>query len=102
MCLSMRLDAMILKIISVREMYGYEIVSELKNISDNYFKLKTGTIYPLLKTLVSNQLLETYDTVYRNQRRTFYRITTLGFEYLQQEIQNWKDYSIAVNKVLEI
>ena len=37
----MRLDAMILKIISVREMYGYEIVSELKNISDNYFKLNS-------------------------------------------------------------
>lgn len=88
--------------VSTREMYGYEILSELKENSDNYFCLKTGTLYPLLQTMVSNNLLETYDKKNHNRKQTFYKITTSGFEHLQQEIQNWKNYSNAVNKVLGI
>ena len=102
MYLSIRLDAMVLKMVSAREMYGYEIVLELKKVSDNYFSLKTGTVYPLLQTLVSNRLLEAYDKEYCKQKRTFYKITNYGLEYLQQEIKNWKMYSNAVNKVLGI
>ena len=94
------LDTLILKIVSSREMYGYEIVSELKRVSDNYFCLKTGTLYPLLRTMVSDGLLEMYDMETCKQKRTFYKITDSGLEYLQQETQNWKNYTSAVNKVL--
>ena len=98
--LSIRLDTLILKIVSSREMYGYEIVSELKRVSDNYFCLKTGTLYPLLRTMVSDGLLEMYDMETCKQKRTFYKITDSCIEYLQQETQNWKNYTGAVNKVL--
>ena len=92
---------MILKILSVRDMYGYEIVAELKNLSNDYFHLKTGTLYPLLQKMVVSKLLNVYKVNHR-QNRTYYKITDLGFEYLQQEIQNWKKYSNAVNNVLGI
>ena len=98
--MSIRLDTLILKIVSSREMYGYEIVSELKRVSDNYFCLITGTLYPLLRTMVSDGLLEMYDMETCKQKRTFYKITDSGLEYLQQETQNWKNYTSAVNKVL--
>lgn len=99
--MSMRLEIMILKTISSKEMYGYEIVTELKNLSNDYFHLKTGTLYPLLQKMVENKLLDVYQ-VNHKQNRTYYKITDYGFECLQQEIQNWKKYSKAVNKVLGI
>lgn len=85
-----------------REMYGYEILYELKESSNNYFCLKTGALYPLLQTMVSNNLLEKYDKENHNRKQTFYKITTSGLQYLQREIRNWKKYSNAVNKVLGI
>ena len=45
--MAIHLDLMILKLLSKEEMYGYQIVSELKKISDEYFSLQTGTVYPL-------------------------------------------------------
>ena len=96
-----KLDSMILKIVSGREMYGYEIVTQLKNLSNDYFHLRTGTLYPLLQKMVESKLLSAYQ-VNHKQNRTYYKITDYGFEYLQQEIQNWKKYSKAVNKVLGI
>ena len=50
--------------------------------------------------MVSNGLLEMYDMETCKQKRTFYKITDSGLEYLQQETQNWKNYTSAVNKVL--
>ena len=99
--MSMRLEIMILKTISSKEMYGYEIVSELRKLSNDYFSMKTGTAYPLLQKMVKNNLLFSHQTNCK-QNRTYYKITDCGFEYLQQEIQNWKKYSKAVNKVLGI
>lgn len=100
--MSIRLNTMILKILSEKEMYGYEIASELRKVSSEYFCLKTGTLYPLLQVMVSNQLLEAYEVESYKQKRTYYKLTTSGLRYLQQEIKNWKNYSNAVNKVLGI
>ena len=45
------LDLLVLHLLSEREMYGYEIVTELASRSNAVFQMKEGTLYPLLHRL---------------------------------------------------
>ena len=42
---------LILKLLSEKDMYGYEMIDTLRNRSENVFELKAGTLYPLLHSL---------------------------------------------------
>ena len=39
---------MLLKLLSEKDMYGYEMIETLRERSQNVFELKAGTLYPLL------------------------------------------------------
>ena len=42
---------LVLALLKEREMYGYEIIEELERRSNHVFKLKEGTLYPILHAL---------------------------------------------------
>lgn len=39
---------LLLKLLSEKDMYGYEMIEALRRKSQNVFELKAGTLYPLL------------------------------------------------------
>ena len=45
---------LILRLLSEKDMYGYEMIDTLKKRSENVFELKAGTLYPLLHGLEEN------------------------------------------------
>ena len=42
---------LLLKLLSEKDMYGYEMIDTLRKRSQNVFELKAGTLYPLLHGL---------------------------------------------------
>jgi PadR family transcriptional regulator PadR len=52
------LSIIVLKLIGDRDMYGYEIIQELDVLSDGYYKLKEGTLYPVLYRLEDSGWIE--------------------------------------------
>ena len=42
---------LLLKLLSEKDMYGYEMISTLRQRSQNVFKIKAGTLYPLLHAM---------------------------------------------------
>lgn len=100
--MAINLDIMILKLLSDKDMYGYQIVTELKNVSDEFFSLKTGTVYPLLRTMVSDNMLESYEKESSGKVRTHYKITPNGKQKLCSGIEYWIEYYNVVNKILEV
>ena len=46
--LSGSMGTMLLKLLSEKDMYGYEMIETLRSRSQNVFELKAGTLYPLL------------------------------------------------------
>lgn len=98
----MKLDAIILKILSEKDLYGYQISTELKQLSDDFFSIKTGTLYPLLRTMVSNGLLDTYELEIQEQKRTFYTVTNSGLKYLETAIREWELYSEKIKNIFGI
>ena len=93
---------LILKLLEQKDMYGYQIIEELANQSDNTFHLKTGTLYPLLHSLENDSMIESYDEKADSARiRKYYHLTNLGKTLLTNKEEEWTSYAKAVNHILE-
>ena len=52
---------LILRLLEEKDMYGYEMIEELRRKSENVFELKAGTLYPLLHGMETKGLLSSYE-----------------------------------------
>ena len=96
------LDAIILRLISEKDRYGYEISNEISARTDNKFQIKEATLYAVLQRLVKKELIESYlGDVSFGSRRRYYRITNLGRAYLSEEIRVWYDARDIINIFME-
>jgi PadR family transcriptional regulator, regulatory protein PadR len=84
------LDAIILRLIYEKDTYGYEISNEIATRTNNKFEIKEATLYAVFQRLVKKELIESYlGDVSFGSRRRYYRITSAGKDYLNEEIQLW-------------
>lgn len=94
-------DMLLLKLLSFSDMYGYQITEELAGRSENMFKLKAGTLYPLLHQLENKGYVESYDmTAPSGKTRKYYHITDRGRKFLEEREKEWDLYTSAVNGIL--
>lgn len=93
---------MVLKVISEKDMYGYQIIQVIATRSDNTFNLNEGTLYPILHTMEKEGLLESYRSESDTGReRKYYRITATGRAALLTRLEEWKAFTSAVHGVLQ-
>lgn len=93
---------LILRLLSEKDMYGYEMIDTLRRRSQNVFELKAGTLYPLLHNLEEKYYLTSYEKEVLGKVRKYYSITREGKKYLEQKQEEWKEYSQAVSNVLAL
>ena len=87
----------ILSILSKNESYGYEIIQNVKEISNGKIEYGDGTIYPVLHKLEKTELIESYWKIADSGRkRKYYKISTKGKKELQTEKANWT----IINQIL--
>lgn len=91
---------LILRLLSDKDMYGYEMIDMLRRKSQNVFELKAGTLYPLLHGLEQKGFLKVYEQEYAGKVRKYYSITKEGRGFLAQKTEEWEEYSSAVSNVL--
>lgn len=91
----------ILKLLSERELYGYEIVKVVNERTGGALEWKEGTLYPCLHQLEADGLLtaEWRDTP-SGKSRKYYRVTRRGRAELAHRVREWTQFSSAVNAVL--
>ncbi len=95
------LEGCILKIISEKTTYGYEIMMSLKN--NGFSDISEGTIYPLLLRLekqgsITSKLLPSP----LGPKRKYYSITESGMSYLNSFISIWTGISSSVAEILNV
>ena len=91
---------LVLKLLSEKDMYGYEMIDTLRKKSCNVFELKAGTLYPLLHGLEGKGLLKVYEQEYVGKTRKYYSITKEGRALLETKKAEWNEYQSAVANVL--
>ena len=100
--LSGNTSMLVLKLLDESDMYGYQIIEELAKRSENVFRMKTGTIYPLLHSLEKDKLISSFDEKADNLRlRKYYTLTRKGRGFLQKAQAEWREYSKAVSLIME-
>lgn len=91
---------LLLRLLSEKDMYGYEMIEALNQKSNNVFSLKAGTLYPLLHSLEEKNCLTSYERDAGGKTRKYYTITGEGRRYLKNKQEEWKEYAAAVVDVL--
>lgn len=92
---------LILHLLESGEKYGYEMIDCLEKQSQNVFQMKEGTLYPVLHALESKGAIRGFDRqTPAGRTRRYYALTDKGRCQLQEETEQWKSFSGAVNTVL--
>jgi PadR family transcriptional regulator PadR len=92
---------LILKLLSERDMYGYEIIQEAARRSGDRFQFKEGTLYPALYQLHKRGYLRSEWRVGQNGRqRKYYGLTGKGKKVAKEGQRNWVFFTTAVNAIL--
>ena len=94
---------LVLKLLEKDEKYGYQIISELKEKSNQRFLLKEGTLYPILYRLEDDGLAESRwsETKGKNVPRKYYAITENGKAALQEIEKLWKEICRSAAMIME-
>ncbi|QAT42619.1 PadR family transcriptional regulator [Aminipila luticellarii] len=92
---------LILKLLENQDMYGYQMIEELENKSNNVFTLKAGTLYPILHSLEQQGMITAYESLSEEGRiRKYYKITEKGRRLFLEKKEEWRTYAKAVKDVL--
>jgi len=90
-------EAIILKLLSARAMYGYEIIKIVLEKTDGRFQWKEGTLYPCLHRLEETKLIESYwELSTENKPRKYYKITRAGLAACQSGEAEAKEFCRAL------
>ncbi len=90
------LDALVLSVVSKEDTYGYKITQEIREAME----MSESTLYPVLRRLMKNELLESYDQEYLGRNRRYYRITEKGKEQLKIYREEWLIYKDKINMLI--
>ena len=92
---------LLLALLKDRDMFGYEIIEELARRSDDTFRLKEGTLYPLLHALEKEGCVVTYvQKTAAGRERKYYHLTDAGSGELDEKTKEWRHYSEKVSAVI--
>ena len=79
------LDLMVLSSLKREDSYGYAIMQNVSEIMD----ISESTLYPILRRLEKQGLLETYQTTYNSRIRKYYKITEEGYERIRNSANDF-------------
>ncbi|GGF68516.1 putative DNA-binding protein YwzG [Paenibacillus albidus] len=91
---------MVLTLLLDKPLYGYELIKELEQRSQGVFRLKEGTLYPILHAMESERWVEAYWMEVEGRKRKYYRILEEGKEKLKEKRAEWLLFKGAVDSVL--
>lgn len=93
---------MLLGLLSTSDMYGYQMIRELSERSDEVFAFKEGTMYPILHELEKRHFIESYwEQTTLKRKRKYYHITERGRKALKEKLGDWQGVIRSVGAVLD-
>lgn len=97
------IDTIILNLLLDKDMYGYELVSVIKEKSNHLFNIKEATLYSVLQRLEKKELIASYlgEKSFGRKRR-YYQITSLGKAYLKEMVDEWIILKKIMHKMIGV
>ena len=93
---------LILAILARGEIYGYQIIQNVIDISGGTLEWSEGMLYPVLHRMEKENLIRSQWRVSESgRRRKYYRLTELGQEELEKERKQWMNVHKLLAKLWE-
>ena len=91
----------LLALLSGEPKYGFQLIKELRELSDGFYDVKEGTLYPALRRLeergfVSSKWVEREEGV----PRKYYTLTDRGRRALAEARKVWGDMAASMDRIL--
>ncbi len=97
------LDLLILRTLVSEPMHGWSISERIQQISDNVLHVTQGSLYPALHRLEHKGWIKAEWAMSELGRRArFYRLTPSGRKQLDRARENWRRFTTAMGRVLEL
>ena len=91
------LDVCVLKAISDKDSYGYQIIKDVKPCME----ISESTLYPILRRLESANCLVAYSVEHNGRLRKYYHITDAGLKRISDFAIEWKEIMAIYKFVTE-
>lgn len=89
------LDVCVLYILKKEDTYGYKLTQEITNLIET----SESALYPVLRRLEGQGLLETYSAEHSGRLRKYYRITAAGIARLDEYILELKVLKVIIDYI---
>lgn len=94
-------ELLVLRLLAGREMYGYELVQEIRSQSAETFTFGEGVIYSVLHGLEHDGALKTRQETVKGRSRVYYRLTAAGRRRLGELSATWSKVARAIQGILQ-
>jgi len=91
------LDACVLGALSAAPAYGYELTQKTQTL----LGVSESTLYPVLRRLLKDGLLTSYDEPYDGRNRRYYQIAESGEALLDEYTSDWQQYRDNIESMLK-
>ncbi len=94
-------EIILLSFLNETAMYGYELARKVEKESEGFLLFKEGTLYPALKKLETQGLIESYwEKSDEGPRRKYYTITLTGKKVLLDLKNEWNVFQKVMNRLV--
>ena len=96
------IDIIILSMLTGEDLYGYELGKRVRQMTQNNFELKEGTLYLAFKRLEQSGLIESYwGGESEGGRRKYYRLLPQGRRHLAERKRDWEHLKQIIDLFLK-
>ena len=81
-----------------QEQYGYSLI---KDLNDKGFEVGQDTLYPLLRRLEEQDLLNSEWRVEDPRPRRYYKLNDTGYEVLEQLKTEWRAQVATIKEIIK-
>ena len=94
-------ELLLLRLLDQREMYGYELVRSIRNVTGEAISLGEGVIYPALHALDRSGALKSRRKAVGGRTRVYYALTAKGRKRLAKLAGDWRRIQNGIETALE-
>jgi DNA-binding PadR family transcriptional regulator len=96
-------ETLVLALLAEKPQHGYQIRKESASRSHDYFQFAFGGLYPLLASMEKRRLLTSrLVKAGKSRERRNFTITAKGLAELRLRKQKWRQFSEAMNRILNV
>ena len=95
-------EMLLLKLLSERDLYGYEMTQLIIERGGGYIKIPEGSLYPTLYKIEDKGYISSYQKqVGKRLKRIYYHLEDSGSQYLTQLIKEYYAVNECVTNIIE-